>query len=187
MSKSNGYCLTINNPQPARFVQSGSSLIPAESDFVSTLKSHNMTVGDEVVHYIVGYEGGYSKESHRINNFREMKGYKPLTPHLQCAIYFKDPKSFKEVKKIFPRAHIERLRMPYVAAWFYCKKEGVYDQKGNFDDAMRIDTARRLNDPAKFPIGYDTDKGFNPVEPVLNAMNEIARIHYGDSKVGSTD
>jgi hypothetical protein len=187
MVKSNGYALTINNPKPARLVQDNSVVIPAESDFVTTLRCHDMTVGKEVVHYIVGYEGGYSREAYRKNNFREMKGYKPLTPHLQCAIFFREPKSFKEVKKIFPRAHIERLRLPYVAAWFYCKKEGVFDQRGNFDDAMKLDTAARLKDPQKFPIGYDTDKGLNPLEPVMDAMNDIARIHYGDSKVGSTD
>jgi hypothetical protein len=185
MSKSNGFSITINNPRPARLIEG--AMVPAESDFVSTLKMHNIVVGVEVIHYIVGYEGGYSRESIRKNNFRELHGYKPLTPHLQCAIYFKDPKSFKEVKKIFPRAHIERLRLPYVAAWFYCKKEGVYDQKGDFTAAMKVDTAKRLKDPARYPLGFDSDKSFNPVEPVLDAMNEIAKIHYGDSKVGSTD
>lgn len=161
--------------------------IPAENNFVSTLEMHDLRIAEHVIHYIIGYEGGYSKEAWRKNNFRESKGYKPLTPHLQCAIYFRDRKSFKQVKDIFPRAHIERLKLPYVAAWFYCRKEGVFEERGSFQEAMKHDTSLRLKDPQKRPIGYDTVKQTNPLEPVYDSLGAIAMMHYGSPKVGSTE
>ena len=185
MVKSFGYCLTINNPKGAYTTDAGLKM-PAESNFVSTLDMHDLLVTKHVIHYIIGDEGGWSKEAARKNNFRMSKGYKPLTPHLQCAIYFKEKKSFKEVKAIFPRAHIERLRMPYTAAWFYCRKEGIFDERGDLKEAMNHDNAQRLSDPDQRPIGYDTMKDFNPLEPVLDNLGAIAMLHYGDPKVGST-
>jgi len=186
MAKTYGYSMTINNPMPSFFTDEGVK-IHAESDFVSALALHNMCVGVDVLHYIIGYEGGYTRESHRKNNFRELNGFKPLTPHLQCAIYFSKSVSFKKVKAIFPRAHIERLKMPYAAAWFYCKKEGCYGERGDLMIALEHDKRIRLNDPLTFPIGYDTETKVNPLEPIFDELGAVAKIHFGDAGTGVTN
>lgn len=47
------------------------------------------------------------------------------TPHLQMSLRFSCSTSWKEVKALFPRAHIERARC-YEASVSYCKKEHNY-------------------------------------------------------------
>lgn len=49
------------------------------------------------------------------------------TFHLQGCIYFKQPKTFKHVKSLFNRAHIERCRN-YKALSKYCCKDDTWDQ-----------------------------------------------------------
>lgn len=44
------------------------------------------------------------------------------TPHLQGVITFKNAKTFSAVKKIIPRAHIEKCKS-LVASRLYCQKE----------------------------------------------------------------
>lgn len=53
------------------------------------------------------------------------------TPHLQCYFYFKNAKSFSAVKKIFPRAHIEKAKGDAEQNKEYCSKEGSFEEYGN--------------------------------------------------------
>ncbi len=52
------------------------------------------------------------------------------TPHLQGYVCFKRKRRLTEVKKIFPRAHCERMRGTVEQAVTYCKKEGNYREYG---------------------------------------------------------
>lgn len=52
------------------------------------------------------------------------------TPHLQGFIYFKNARSFKSVKTILPRAHLERMKGTPKEASDYCKKDGVFYEHG---------------------------------------------------------
>lgn len=52
------------------------------------------------------------------------------TPHLQCFAYFPNKASFKAVKEMFPRAHIEVMKGTKKQAIDYCKKDGKYVQIG---------------------------------------------------------
>jgi len=60
------------------------------------------------------------------------------TPHYQMAVCFKVKKSWKEVKAMFSRAHIEQLRYDYSLASAYCEKEGLYQHYGSLDEAKTI-------------------------------------------------
>lgn len=53
------------------------------------------------------------------------------TPHLQCAVTFKKPYFLTGVKKLHPRAHWEIMKASDKSAAFdYCKKDGVFWEKG---------------------------------------------------------
>jgi len=52
------------------------------------------------------------------------------TPHLQGYLYFKTVKSFGQIKKLLPRAHIEAAKGTPVQAAEYCKKDGDYEERG---------------------------------------------------------
>jgi len=52
------------------------------------------------------------------------------TPHFQGFCYFKERKSFKQLKEILPRAHIERQRGPTKNAVEYCQKDGDFHEWG---------------------------------------------------------
>lgn len=53
------------------------------------------------------------------------------TPHLQGYVEFKNPRSFKGIKKIIgDRAHIERRYGTSTQAADYCKKDGKFFEKG---------------------------------------------------------
>lgn len=53
------------------------------------------------------------------------------TPHLQGYLEFKNPRSFKSVKKLLPRAHIEKARGSTKQNYEYCTKDGEF--KTNID------------------------------------------------------
>ena len=54
------------------------------------------------------------------------------TPHLQGYVYFKNKKSFKQVKTLLgDRYHIEAQRGSCEQAIDYCKKDGDYEEIGN--------------------------------------------------------
>ena len=53
------------------------------------------------------------------------------TPHLQGFVYFKNKKSFKQVKQLLgERCHIEAMKGSAAQAAAYCKKDGVVFEKG---------------------------------------------------------
>lgn len=64
-----------------------------------------------VAHWIVGFEVA-----------------KTGTAHKQIAICFRHRICMKEVKFLFPRAHIEPLRGQYDDAVEYCRKDGNYEE-----------------------------------------------------------
>lgn len=52
------------------------------------------------------------------------------TPHLQGYIWFKSLKSFKQVKKAVPKAHLEPAKADTAKNRTYCTKDGEYFEKG---------------------------------------------------------
>lgn len=64
---------------------------------------------DTVTHYILGKEVGESE-----------------TPHLQIYIYNKNALHFNSIKKIAPRAHIEKAKGSIADNLKYCSKDGNY-------------------------------------------------------------
>jgi len=67
------------------------------------------------------------------------------TPHLQGYIEFENAKSFKTLKKLFPRAHLEARRGTPEQASEYCKKEdpnffedGEISQQGSRSDLQEV-------------------------------------------------
>jgi len=74
---------------------------------------HHLHLTGVIEHAIIGYEGAGK------------------TPHLQICTRFVCYTSWKHVKQMFPRAHIEICRN-YGAAIWYCKKEGYYQEIGKF-------------------------------------------------------
>lgn len=53
------------------------------------------------------------------------------TRHLQAFVMFENQRAFNSVKKMFPRAHIEQLISTPVQAMEYCKKEGMFEERGD--------------------------------------------------------
>lgn len=57
------------------------------------------------------------------------------TPHLQCYVYFDNPRGFRAIHKKFPRAHLENvLKGTPQQASEYCKKEGDFIEKGSLPE-----------------------------------------------------
>ena len=52
------------------------------------------------------------------------------TPHLQGFIYYENPRSFKSMKKLLLRAHIEPAKGTPLQASDYCKKDGNFYEYG---------------------------------------------------------
>lgn len=48
------------------------------------------------------------------------------TPHLQCYVRFKNPRHFSAMKKLVPRAHIEKAKANDDANFLYCSKGGDF-------------------------------------------------------------
>lgn len=69
------------------------------------------------------------------------------TPHLQCYIEFENPRAFAGVKKLLPKAHIEkRIATPQQASE-YCKKEGDFEEYGDIpSQGKRNDLAAVADD-----------------------------------------
>lgn len=87
-------------------------------DFCYTLNNYTEAETDcllaiECVYHIMGKEIGENK-----------------TPHIQGYLYFENPRSFNAVKKLIPRAHIERTKGTPKEASDYCKKDGDFIEKG---------------------------------------------------------
>lgn len=52
------------------------------------------------------------------------------TPHIQGFVYFQFCRSFKALKQVLPRAHIEQCKASVLANADYCKKEGNFKEFG---------------------------------------------------------
>jgi len=52
------------------------------------------------------------------------------TPHWQGYIYFKQRKSFSQIRQWLPRAHLEKARGTHSQAIQYCKKDGNWQEWG---------------------------------------------------------
>jgi hypothetical protein len=99
--------LTVNNPLTG---EDGFD----EQTYISGILGNS----DIFVHGILGYEG-----------------YNTYNPHFQMAVCFVEPKGFKEVKALFPRAHIESLKNAYYKSVYYCMKEGSSEEYGDLFQA----------------------------------------------------
>lgn len=64
------------------------------------------------------------------------------TPHIQGYLYFKYPRSFDAIKKLIPRAHIERAKGSKKDNFIYCAKDGDY--KTNMKGFV---VAKKVKDP----------------------------------------
>lgn len=130
-NRSRSWCATLNNPTR-----------------VEVDKVHDSYFNEEIHKYFVfGCE-------HMGPQPRDVETW---TPHLQIYIQFKQPKSARQVKQDFPRAHLEVAKgSPYQAAE-YCKKENFVEfgtpptNKGDKgDNKLRYLTAIALAKQGKF-------------------------------------
>lgn len=101
MSKSRGFCFTINN---------WTGWDVAEIEKLQEIAEYYV-YGEEV-----GQEG---------------------TPHLQGFVRFKNPVSFKRIKSILTRAHLEQQKGSSVEAANYCKKDGEFVEWGELRGEKR--------------------------------------------------
>lgn len=110
--KSNGWVIVINNP--------------TEYDMHMLWHFYNNKM--QVEHCIIGNEGFIRAP---------FSGGKPRTPHMQCAVWFTAPQSFKDLKRVLPRAYLDQLKFDYTAAVSYCRKEGYFMEVGDQYYAQR--------------------------------------------------
>lgn len=71
------------------------------------------------------------------------------TPHLQGYCEMKQQKSLKQLKKAFPRAHIEKRRGTAEQAADYCKKDGNFVEKGVLSQQGKRNDIIALRDEVK--------------------------------------
>lgn len=98
--KGYAWCLTINNPR-----------------FVPDIKMIEDIIKDPDSHEVAFLYAG--REHYSMIDIK----YRKLTPHFQMIIVFGAKKTFKDVKKLFPRAHIEAAVGSFLQAYSYCCKE----------------------------------------------------------------
>lgn len=106
INTSYSWCLTINNPRYIPDIKTVESIVANPEDY-------------EVAYMYVGREH---------YNMIDIK-YRKLTPHFQMLITFGCRKTFKDVKKLFPRAHIEATVGSFRQALNYCLKEDTRGYK----------------------------------------------------------
>jgi len=111
------YCYTINNPTYGDFAR-----------FRTRQQGHPL---NGVVFELFGME------NYREKNVIEKRLGIKHTPHLQGMIVFAYKIPWKDLKELFPRAHLETMR-DFTASQIYCQKEGIVSQYGSVVDAHRI-------------------------------------------------
>ena len=104
--KTNGWIIVINNP----------------TEYDIHMLWHFHSNGMQVEHCIIGKEG-YITPAFSVGKAR--------TPHMQCAVWFTEPQSFKDLKRVLPRAYLDQLKFDYMAAVSYCRKEGYFEEVGD--------------------------------------------------------
>lgn len=79
---------------------------------------------------------GYA-DLYKVRNWTYMIAGKEVgaegTPHLQCFVIYKTRTRFSTVKKQLPNAHIEVMNGNSTQAADYCKKDGDYEDYGEFE------------------------------------------------------
>lgn len=112
------WCETINNPTEADYQRQRE-----RHDGKYTLEYQ---AGVSVIYEIVGREG-FNGPTY----LQKRRGIVP-TRHLQGYIVFDRQMTFKEVKNLFPRAHIEMAKS-HIGSAMYCRKENSFDEYGEWD------------------------------------------------------
>ena len=135
-NKAYGWMLTINNP------------VFKDVELVSAMLQSPETY--QIAYFCNGWEH-YSVVDIK---------YRKLTPHYQMLIVFGVYKTFKDVKALFPRAHIEALWATVDRASSYCKKDGVFKEAGSMDWAEFLLGESKLGGELK-----DSDGGKGVVLP----------------------
>lgn len=96
---------------------------------------NNPTFGDKLdidalqataKYYIYGHEHGTENQTY----------------HLQGYVYFQHPTTFRRVRTILRRAHIEQQRGSIKDAIEYCKKEGSFEEWGDKPEVSKANTQR---------------------------------------------
>lgn len=67
--------------------------------------------------------------------FQSETGKKTGHDHLQCVIWYKNPRYFGGIKKVFPKAHIELARKNLTANINYCTKADTWNEKVRYHRA----------------------------------------------------
>lgn len=98
-----------------------------------------------------------------------------LTPHLQGYLEFKNPRSFKALKKFNPRIHWESRRGTSVQASDYCKKDKDFVEKGKLSrQGNRTDIQNVTNSILK---------GKTVTETALEFPETYLKYHKGMDKL----
>jgi len=84
---------------------------------------NNYTESDEVTAHLVCEDSLYGIVAREVGE----EG----TPHLQCYVHYKDAKSFRSVKALLSRAHLEKARGTPSQNRKYCKKDEDYVEYGD--------------------------------------------------------
>lgn len=155
------YCLTVNNPTKM------------DHDMVHLLLDPANMFKYSLIHFVVGYEH---------YNIISVK-YAKKTPHLQIAMCFSEPKSFFDIKRLFPRAHIESIRTSYNRAVSYCLKEadqGMQRQVGSKSYAnFKLYNVLEEN--------YQLDSMFDHCVMLYGAQDEVDRFFIPKTTVKVDD
>lgn len=124
MSRTRGYCLTINNY--------------TEIEYENIIKKLDEEYEkNSVVHYVVGREVGQSG-----------------TPHLQMFLYYKNARTFTAMKKQYKTAHIEEMKGTPKEASDYCKEDGDFVTKGDCPDHKSVNLWNEIKDTIKQGIAW---------------------------------
>lgn len=108
------------------------------------------------------------------------------TPHLQGYCYFKGPRTFKAVKNMLPRAHIEAAKSTTKAA-AYCRKDGSFYEFG--EEPCQGKTSweaieEAMKDPKNHIQTYNQyGKAFRAIKnDDLENRDEVRRVYLIDVK-----
>lgn len=117
------------------------------------------------------------------------------TVHLQGYIVFKNPVSFQSLKKKLPKAHLEVARKPHAANIKYCKKDGVFWERGELPknkEEFKKPEDVKFKDLHAHLAGMRLLKGVEKENEMLNEIRNddlqkptIIYIH-GESGTGKT-
>jgi len=93
------------------------------------------------------------------------------TPHIQGYVYFKDAKSLEKVKKMLPRAHLEKSKGTAIQNYVYCNKDGDFVEKGT-----RPEQGKRK----AFDLVKETILETNSMASVLEVADSYQSAKFGE-------